>query len=101
MEYTIDTSIQTPLNWNASGDERIVQNVLNLLRTFRYDVGYDRTRGIDPRVLDMPLKKAQAVYISEVYRVIDLYEPRASVKSVKFSGIDEEEGMQFQVVIEI
>lgn len=98
--YTIDTS-DPNLDWKASGDERIVQNVLNLIRTFRYEVGYDRTRGINPAVIDKPMQEAAALYTSEIFRVIDLYEPRASVNSVNFIDVDLEGNMQFKVAIEI
>lgn len=100
MIYTIDTS-DPNLNWQASGDERIIQNVLNLIRTFRYEVGYDRTRGINPAVIDKPLQEASALYTSEIFRVVDLYEPRATVRSIKHTGTDEEGNMQFKVAIEI
>lgn len=101
MEYVIDTLNPSALNWRASGNERIIRNVLNLIRTFRYDVGYDRTRGIDPSVVDKPLEEAAMVYISEIYRVVELYEPRVTVKEVRFTGADTEGNMQFRVVIEI
>ena len=100
MEYTIDTS-NTELNWNATDEERIVQNVLNLIRTFRYEVGYDRTRGITPAVVDKPLEEAVMIYTAEIYRVVELYEPRATVKSVNFTGLDDDGNMQFRVVIDI
>ena len=98
--YTIDTS-DPNLDWQASSDERIIQNVLNLIRTFRYEVGYDRTRGINPDVVDKPLQEAIALYTSEIFRVVDLYEPRATVNSVKFIDVDSEGNMQFKVAIEI
>ena len=99
-EYVISTS-NPVLNWTATGNERIVQNVLNLIRTFRYSVGYDRTRGINPAVVDMPLNEAVMVYTAEIYRVVELYEPRATVTSVSFSGLDDDGNMDFEVAIEI
>lgn len=99
-EYVISTSSPV-LNWNATGNERIIQNVLNLIRTFRYAVGYDRTRGINPAVVDKPLNEAVMIYTAEIYRVVELYEPRATVKSVSFSGLDDDGNMDFEVAIEI
>lgn len=97
--YMIDTSAD--LNWQATGDERIIQNVLNLIRTFRYEVGYDRTRGINPAILDKPLQEQITLYTAEIYRVVDLYEPRATVNSVEYTGVDEEGNLDFKVAIEI
>lgn len=100
MLYEIDSS-NPDLNWRAAGEERILQNVLNLIRTFRYEVGYDRTRGISPQVIDKPLQEAVASYTSEIYRVVELYEPRATVKSVEFITSDSDGNLQFKVVVEI
>ena len=100
MEYVIDTASDS-LNWNASGDERIIQNVLNIIRTHRYEVAYDRTRGINPTVLDKPLETAVMLYTAEIYRVVELYEPRAAVGKVEFTGVDTDGNMQFRVVLDI
>ena len=101
MEYVINTTETAPLDWNATGDARILQNVLNLLRTFRYSIGYDRTRGITPAVLDKPLNEAAMIYTTEIYRIVELYEPRANAKEARFTEVDQDGNMEFQVVIEI
>lgn len=101
MKYEIDTSKSVRLNWAAKGAERILQNVLNLISTWQYEVAYNRVKGIDPSILDKPVDVAAALYIAEVYRVVSEYEPRATVKEVLFSGVDNEGHMQFKVVVEI
>ena len=101
MEYTIDTSQEVNLNWNATKNERIVQNVLNIISTWKYEVSYNRKIGIDPSLLDKPVEIASTQYISEVYRVIQEYEPRVTVRAVKFTGVDTEGNMQFKVVINV
>jgi phage baseplate assembly protein W len=101
VELVIDTSAPAALDWAAAGVARIAQNVRNLISTFRYEVAYDRTLGIDPALLDKPAETAAAQYIAEVYRVVSLYEPRAMVKDVRFTGVDTDGNMQFQVVVEI
>lgn len=100
MEYIIDTTKPVALNWAASGAERIVQNVHNLINTWRYEVAYNRVMGMDPSILDKPVEAAAALYAAEVYRVIALYEPRATVTDVKLLGVSDEGNMQFQVVIQ-
>lgn len=101
MQYVIDSENTVKLNWEAKGTERIIQNVFILLNTWKYEVAYDRTMGINTDFLDKPLNTAAALYISEVYRIISYYEPRAEVKDVKVSGIDNDGNMGFKVVIEI
>lgn len=101
MTYEIDTSKPTPLNWRAKGADRILQNVLNLISTWRYEIAYNRTQGIDPSLLDRPPDTAAALYIAEIYRVVSEYEPRATVQEVTYLGVDKEGHMQFKVVVEI
>ncbi|WP_207642818.1 hypothetical protein [Niameybacter massiliensis] len=99
--YEIDTLQRNDLNWNAKGVERKLQNIRTLLNTWRYEVAYDRTKGLDPSILDLPKDEAIALYISEVYRMIETYEEDVVIKSVKFISIDEEGHMAFKVVVEI
>ncbi len=101
MNYTIDTSQSINLNWSAKGKERIVQNVFNLISTFKYEVAYNREKGIHPAMLDKPRHILEAAYISEVYRVVERYEPRVTVVSVSLINSDVEGNMQFKVVIDV
>lgn len=100
MLYEIDTSKQIQLNWKAKGNERILQNVINLISTWRYEVGYDRTKGLDPTILDKPMDEAIAMYTAEIYRLVETYEPYAKVISVTPTGIFNGD-IQFKVVVEI
>lgn len=101
MQYVIDSENTVKLNWEAKGTERIIQNVFILLNTWKYEVAYDRTMGMNTGFLDKPFNTAAALYISEVYRIISAYEPRTEVKDVKVSGIDNDGNIGFKVVIEI
>jgi hypothetical protein len=101
MKHEIDTSKPLELNWAAKDEERIIQNVRNLISTWRYEVAYDRTKGLDPGIMDKPTVEASAQYISEIYRLVEDYEPNAEVKSVTPIGIDDEGQIDFKVVIEI
>jgi phage baseplate assembly protein W len=101
MLYEIDTSERLDLNWAAKGDQRVLQNIRNLMSTWRYEVAYDRTKGLDPAILDKPLEDAVALYTAEIYRLIETYEPSAMVRSVTFAGVDSEGNITLKVVIEI
>lgn len=101
MKYVIDTSNPVKLNWNSQGNERIVQNVSNIISTWHHEVAYNRKMGIDPNLLDSPQNVAIAKYISEVFRVVPEYEPRATVKEVNFIGSNDDGDLKFMVVIEV
>ena len=60
MEYTIDMG--APLAWNAKGHNRVLQNVANLIRTFQYEVAYDRLLIIN-LMFSISLRKRHLLYI--------------------------------------
>lgn len=101
MLIEIDTSKPVQIDWTAQGANRIVQNVRNLISTFRYEIAYNRVKGIDPGIFDKPADIVAVLYASEVHRVVAEYEPGATVKEVQFTGIDDEGNMQFKVVIDV
>ncbi|MBN1071142.1 hypothetical protein DVV81_08160 [Clostridium botulinum] len=84
MEYEVFSN-KSYINWNAKGDERILQNVNNILNTFKDEVPYDRLMGRNPDNLDKPLEKVKNQIIEETYDLINNYETRATVKSVDIS----------------
>jgi phage baseplate assembly protein W len=92
----INVNTESPINWHAKGDDRIAQNVANLLRFFQFEVPFDRARGLSTEVIDLSSEKQSPLIISETYRVIETYEPRCQLMSVEQS----EDG-QIEVVIEI
>jgi phage baseplate assembly protein W len=101
MTYEIDTSQPLQINWIAKGKARIVQNVVNLISTFRYEIAYARVQGIDPSLQDKPADMAADLYAAEVFRVVADHEPRATVKQVNNVSIDSDGNIQCKVVIEV
>jgi hypothetical protein len=101
MIQTIDTSRGTNLDWTAKGVQRIVQNFMNLISTWRYEVAYNRIMGIDPALVDKPAPMAAALYAADVYRLAQDYAPYITVKSVNFNGITSEGDIDAEVVIEV
>jgi len=100
MQITINTQ-SFKLAWNAKGIDRIAQNVFNLISTFKYEVAYDRTLGIDSSFLDKPLPIAIAQSTAQIYDVVAEREPRASVTDVNFISVDDTGNLQFEVVVDI
>ena len=86
MTYYITNGNALSIDWNARGAAKIAQNCQNLLCTWLYEVAYERTKGIDPEIVDMPIEAARQKMRSEIYRVLRTYEPRAEIVSVKVTG---------------
>ncbi|OUO32344.1 early E1A protein [Olsenella sp. An293] len=58
---------------------------LNLLRTFRGEVPYARTKGIDRSLIDIPATKSWRVDADAEW-VIDSYEPRVTLDEVRMAA---------------
>jgi hypothetical protein len=82
MLVTIDNR-QSRIQWEA--DEwvsRTIQNAKNLLMTRQGEVPYDRYRGLDPAVFEVPLNDLRKVIRQEIIRVM-LWEPDVQVTDAK------------------
>lgn len=99
MEYIVTSNDTELIDWNASGDKRILQNVNNILNTIKYEVPYDRLMGRDPKNLDGVFEKNKAAIIEETYDLINTYETRVSVKSVKIEYVESEENENIKIPI--
>ena len=58
--------------------ERTIRNAKNLMMTIKGEIPYDRQRGLDPMIFDLPLPQAQELITPEMDRVM-LWEPDAEV----------------------
>lgn len=99
MATEIYTKDYSKLSYGGTGDERVIRNVLNILRTRRYEVPYNRTMGIDDSVLERPLDEVKALLASDAMKNIMRYEPRANVKSIEFDCFEGDE-VHYKVVLE-
>lgn len=94
------SSRNSNINWNAQGDERIAQNVVNILNTVQYEVAYDRIMGRNSNNLDRNFKEVESILIAETYDLIEEYEPRAKVINVLVNQLENGE-IDIRAVIEI
>lgn len=81
-KYVIDNT-DAPIDWesNKAGNTiRTLQNCKNLIKCHLGEVPYDRRRGINPAIFDMPMGKLQTVLLSEIDRVL-AWEPDAQAVS--------------------
>lgn len=99
MLYTVDTSKK--IDWQATGDNLTLQNIGNIIRTFKYEVGYLRTLGISKDLLDLPLNKIKGRLTVEIIDQIKLYEPDVNVISVNILSIDQSGNLRVKAVVDI
>ena len=80
-QYEI-TNLPEPIDFECSGSQlrRTLQNAKNLLMCRRGEVPYDRQRGLDPALFDLPYHEAQEELLPELDRVM-LWEPDVEVVS--------------------
>ncbi|WP_034439420.1 hypothetical protein [Clostridium ihumii] len=97
MIYKINSNEN--INWNAKNNEKIIQNVRNILNIIKFELPYARDMGRDPKNLDVTLDINKYDIVEETYDLIEKYEPRAIVKDVNVSAFNN--GPVIEVVIQI
>lgn len=102
-EIVIDsTTALGVLPWRKLGrKDRIVQNIHNILSTYKYEVAYNREFGLTPDIIDQPLDVAKDLIAEDLRYNINSYEPRANLVSVDVQGIDADGSVVAIVKIEI
>ena len=77
-KYQID-NIASPINFQESDMAlRTLQNAKNLLMCRMGEVPYDRYRGFDPALFDLPIDKLREALVPEIDRVM-MWEPDVEV----------------------
>lgn len=95
--YSNDDSI----NWSATGTERIIQNVRNILRTRQFEVPFIRELGIDGNYIDITHSDISAEFTAHVEDIINEFEPRVTVRDVKLESFDENGNYNIAVELEV
>lgn len=101
MIVTIDSSRGNILDWSAKGKDRIIQNIFNILNTYKYEVAYNRDLGISPDILDKDVETMKSIITEDLFDNIKKYEPRAVLKSVEVTEITADGKIIAVVKIEI
>jgi len=101
MIVTIDTSTPSSLDWCAKGTDRIIQNVRNIISTYKYEVAYMRGLGMSADAIDKPLEEMQSILAKDLFDNIQKFEPRATLTAVTIKEINEDGGVIAVVQIEI
>ncbi len=78
QQFVID-NIPAPIDFSKDDPiRRLVQNAKNLIMTRMGEVPYDRYRGFDPALFDLPIPKLNERLLQELDRVM-LWEPHVEV----------------------
>lgn len=93
INFEIDNEMSNP------AEIRAVQNAKNLLMTKMGEIPYDRQRGFDTSLYDLPMVELQGVLLMELDRVM-LWEPYIEVVSATVLRY-EESRVIFEVVVEV
>lgn len=103
MILTIDTSEQSKaLPWfEAKGTDRIIQNIKNIVSTYKYEVAYMRGFGMSPDAIDKDVETMKSIITEDLLDNIKEYEPRATLISVNVKEISADGGVIAVVQIEI
>ena len=90
------------LPWGkAKGTDRIIQNVKNILNTYKYEVAYNRNLGISPDILDKDVETMKSIIMEDLFDNIKQYEPRAKLKAVDIKEITADGAISAVITIEI
>lgn len=83
----------------VDAERRAVQNAKNLLMTRMGEIPYDRQRGFDTSLYDLPMGDLQGLLMEELDRVM-LWEPYIEVVEATILRM-EENRVIFQVTVEV
>lgn len=84
----------------SSGNGSVDVCVNNLLRMVRGEVPYERTKGIDPRLIDMPQRGSSTDLAADAEWVLEIFEPRAVLDGLKVVQKDGANG-DFSIVANV
>ena len=88
MIVTISSKDQN-INWDAQGQERIIENARNIIRTKRYEVPFMRDMGLNPDFIDCSANELIENISSDVVETLEIYESRVTVLDVTVEDLDE------------
>lgn len=100
MAQYVVTDAPGAIDFECDSDytRRTLQNVRNLLMCRKGEVPFDRLRGLDPALFDMPLNEAEEALLPELDRVM-LWEPDVEVVSAEL--VPDGDSMMIRCVVEI
>ena len=97
--YQIDNRA-SPVDFETTDPvRRSLQNAKNLLMTRMGEVPYDRTRGMNPELFDLPIAEIRDRMMPEIDRCMR-WEPDVSAQSAE-ATLDENGDLYIKVIVEV
>lgn len=100
---TVEVGLE-PTTWKlvpTSTAEEIAQCVKCLLLTSAGTVFFYREFGISTELIDRPINVAKNRFLAEVVKQVAKYEPRAKVKSIRWTGDGPDGILKPTVILEV
>ena len=89
------------IDWNATGDELLKNNIINILKLRKGEVKFDGNMGIDPDYIDNPLTAVKGKIMCDILENILTYYPQCEVKSIDVDSEKTTGDIILRAVIEI
>lgn len=86
---------------NLDRTDRIVQNIRNILNTYKYEVAYNRDLGISPDIIDKDAETIKSMVMADLFDNIKKYEPRVTLKAVDITEISTDGKITATIKIEV
>ena len=100
--YSVSTEPSDNIIIGATGIEAVLQNVRTIISTVKGSVFLNRGVGIDGKLVYKPISTVIIDLITEIYRQVEQYEPRAEVLTVDFDTNDTIDGiLNTRVIVRI
>lgn len=99
----IVTNDPADLDWEITDNEsenRILQNVKNLIMTRKGEVPFDRRRGVNPELFDLPIDEVNLQLEPELDRVL-IWEPRATLVHADAEIDEDTMDVRIRAIVEI
>jgi phage baseplate assembly protein W len=85
-EFDINVDGILKINFGATGNQEILQNVAMILNSVVYSCPMDRLFAWDGSLLDRPINIVPSLLSSRLISAVNQYEPRAFITKVSYSG---------------
>ena len=100
MVYKISTEDRS-IEWGLKGNDRIVQNMLNILRTRKYEIPFMRDLGIDTDYMDNITSYVCNNLTNDVIELAEQYESRVTILNVNVKENDANGNIIIEVEMEV
>lgn len=98
---TVSTEQAGTLDWSAKGTERKVQNVLNIIRTYKGEVAYNRSFGVSSDIIDKPIDEVRAILAEDLITNIEQNVSGVRLVSLSVNASKSGEDIEITVTLEV